>query len=124
MAQQQYIISLTPENVQIKAFGTEVDKRETEIGALDLMVGIVASHKEDRREFNLCTDLSQQLDNLEGNQPWIVTQGDLDIIRKGFEKLTGRDRPIIWVKLKELFDQIENPVKYPEPDKENPIQTC
>jgi len=123
MAQQEYLIKLAKREATIPMFDMsmnqiKINRRDAEIAALDTLIAHHAKKKEENEDFNLCTDLSRQLENLEDDQNWKIVQADLNILRSGFKESAKNDaRPMIWVKLKELFDQLENPekiVKKPE----------
>lgn len=117
MAQEQYIIRLSKSDAKISVFDINMNRmslsrRDVEIAALDTMVALSSQSEKENEKFNLCTDLSRQLENLEDNDDWVITKGDLAILRDGFKKSAeNRQRPMIWSRLKELFDQIETPEK-------------
>jgi hypothetical protein len=116
MAQKEYIIKLSPVTAKSKFMNQNfepvfVSKRNLEINALDTMLSYVSASKEKPADFNICADLISQLENLEDSETtWIITKGDLNLILDGFrETAKPEKRPAYFAKLKELFEQLENP---------------
>ena len=116
MAQKEYTIKLSPTTAKSKFLNQNfepvlINKRNMEISALEALLGYASESKEKTPDFNICTDLIGQLENLEDSETsWTITKGDLNLIMEGFvESAKPGKRPSYFSKLKELFDQLENP---------------
>ena len=116
MAQKEYTIKLSPATAKSRFLNQNfepifVNKRLLEISALETMISYASENKEKAPDFVLCADLMSQLENLEDSETsWVITKGDYNLIMEGFKASAKPEkRPAYFAKLKELFDQLEDP---------------
>lgn len=126
MAQKKYRITLSDKDAtfvanDINSQPVNVNKRYCEVDAIQSMIAYAAAkEKENLAEFNLCASLAEEVGSIEKDQKtWVIPQSDLNILRDGFKISFSREinRPFIWVRLKELFEQLENPTEVKEKEK-------
>jgi len=107
---KQYNLKLSDKSTEIAdpSGGKPINILETEISLLKFMIKEYANDSKDLEDFNYATSLIGDINGAEKTGSLILTEKDLNNIKKGFVK-TASKRTWIWTEMADLFNQLEKP---------------
>lgn len=118
MSQKRFKINLSDKKATFTLWTPDLSKKEfptrqAEFAALENLL-FIASRDSSLSDHNIASDLINELDNIkEDITCWIIVQSDLNMLRKGYKQAQGeRIKEPTWLKLRHLFNQLENPETY------------